>query len=74
VKEELVSLPSLEEFAVFAANSDITFTPERLAQAYAWHNKYRADLERLRRLPLPFTEPVTEPATALAWIARGDQS
>lgn len=74
VKEALVSLPSPEEFAVFAANSDITFTPERLAQAYATHRKYRADLERLRQLPLPFTEPVSEPATALAWIARGGRS
>jgi hypothetical protein len=35
-------------------------------------------LERLRALPLPFveseTEPVCEPATALAWIARGGRS
>ncbi|MEV0066502.1 MFS transporter [Amycolatopsis sp. NPDC050768] len=71
VKEESVPLPSPEEFAVFAANSDITLTPERLAQAYATHTHYRADLERLRRLPLPFTEPVSEPATALAWITKG---
>ncbi|MFD2416018.1 MFS transporter [Amycolatopsis pigmentata] len=74
VKENFVpvsSMPSLEEFTVFAANSGITLTPERLAQAYATHTRYRPDLERLRALPLPFTEPVTEPATGLAWIAGG---
>ncbi|WP_160148822.1 MFS transporter [Amycolatopsis alkalitolerans] len=74
VKEELVPVPTPEEFTVFIANSDISLTPERLSQAYATHARYRPDLERLRALPLPFTEPVTEPATALAWIARGGKA
>lgn len=70
-KETSVPLPALEEFAALAANADITLTPARLAQAHATHSGYRADLERLRALPLSFTEPVDEPATALAWIAAG---
>ncbi|GAA1280759.1 hypothetical protein GCM10009609_50830 [Pseudonocardia aurantiaca] len=69
--EEPVPLPPIEQFAVLADNQDISLTPERLAQAHAAHTRYRADLERLRALPLPFTEPVTEPSTALAWIQQG---
>jgi MFS family permease len=74
VKEDLVPMPSPQEFAVFAANSDIILTPERMAQAYATHSRYRADLERLRQLPLSFTEEVSEPSTALAWIAKGGKA
>jgi MFS family permease len=69
--EEPVPLPPIEQFAVLADNQDISLTPERLAQAHAAHTRYRADLERLRALPLPFTEPVTEPSTALAWLQQG---
>ncbi|HXV94621.1 MAG TPA: MFS transporter [Pseudonocardia sp.] len=69
--EEAVPLPPVDQFAVLAANLDITLTPERLAQAHAGHARFRPDLERLRALPLPFVEPVTEPATSLAWIANG---
>ncbi|WP_154756654.1 MFS transporter [Amycolatopsis pithecellobii] len=72
-QEELVPMPSPEEFTALATNSDISLTPQRLSQAYATHARYRPDLERLRALPLPFTEPVTEPATALAWISGGDK-
>lgn len=74
ILEVRMPLPPIEEFAVFAANQDLTLTPERLAQAYATHTAYRADLERLRAIPLPFTDPVTEPATATAWIANGGRS
>ena len=74
VKEELVPMPTPEEFTVLAANADISLTPERLSGAYATHTRYRPELERLRALPLPFTEPVTEPATALAWIAAGGKA
>jgi hypothetical protein len=69
-----VSLPPIEQFLTFAANQDITLTPQRLAQAYATHLRYRRDLARLRAIPLRFLEPVSEPATALAWIARGGES
>jgi hypothetical protein len=72
--EVRMPLPPIEEFAVFAANQDVALTPERLAQAYETHTRYRADLERLRAIPLPFTDPVTEPSTATAWIANGGRS
>ncbi|MCX4093875.1 MFS transporter [Nocardia sp. alder85J] len=71
LKEKIMPLPPPEEFAVLATNSDITLTPERFAQAYATHVRYRAELERLRAIPLPFVETVSEPATALAWIEDG---
>jgi MFS transporter, DHA1 family, multidrug resistance protein len=74
LKEKIMPLPPPEEFAVLATNSDITLTPERFAQAYAAHVRYRPELERLRALPLPFVETVSEPATALAWIAEGGRS
>lgn len=73
-KEVPVPMPSMDGFAVLAANQDITFTPDRLAQAHAVHERMRSDLERLRALPLSFTEPVIEPATADVWLARGGRS
>lgn len=69
-----MSLPPIEQFVTFAVNQDITLTPQRLAQAYAAHLRYRDDLARLRAIPLRFLEPVSEPVTALAWIARGGES
>jgi hypothetical protein len=67
-------LPDIDGFAVIAAAQDITLVPDRLAQAHATHTAYHPDLQRLRALPLPYTEPVTEPATATAWIANGGRS
>jgi hypothetical protein len=66
-----VPLPPIDQFAVLAADQDRTLTPERLAQAHGTHAELRTTLERLRALPLPFTEGVCEPSTALAWIADG---
>ena len=70
-EEEPVPLPPIERFALLATHQDLTLTPERLAQAHATHAEGRPMLERLRALPLSFTDEVAEPATALAWIARG---
>ncbi len=46
-------------------------TDERLAAAVAVHQAMRPDLEALRAVPLPYLEPVSEPASALAWLERG---
>jgi MFS family permease len=77
-EEEPVPLPPIDQLALLAAYQDLTLTPERLAQAHGTHTEGRPMLERVRALPLPFveseTEPVCEPATALAWIARGGRS
>jgi MFS transporter, DHA1 family, multidrug resistance protein len=72
--EVLVPLPSVDGFAVIAANQDITFLPERLARAHAVHERMRPGLDRLRALPLSFTEPVIEPATGDVWLAKGGRS
>lgn len=72
--EDRMPLPDIDGFAVIAAAQDITLVPDRLAQAHATHTAYHPDLQRLRALPLPYTEPVTEPATATAWIANGGRS
>lgn len=74
VSEVVVPLPDLDGFAAIAAAQDITLAPDRIAQAHATYTGYHPDLMRLRALPLPYTEPVTEPATASAWIARGGRS
>jgi hypothetical protein len=66
--------PSIEEFAVIAAAQDIELVPERLAQAHAGHAAARDQLARLRALPLPFLEPVSEPAHAEAFIATAVRS
>jgi MFS family permease len=77
-EEEPVPLPPIDQLTLLAAYQDLTLTPERLAQAHGTHTEGRPMLERVRALPLPFveseTEPVCEPATALAWIARGGRS
>lgn len=72
--EDSMPMPDLDGFAVIAANQDIALSPERLAQAHATHARFRPDLERLRALPLSYTEPVTEPAHGPAWIANGGRS
>lgn len=64
--------PSIEQFAAIAADLEIELQPARLAQAHATHAAMRGDLERMRRLPLPFLEPVDEPTHALAFIRSGD--
>ena len=64
--------PSIEQFAAIAADLEIKLRPARLAQAHDTHAAMRGDLERMRRLPLPFLEPVDEPTHALAFIRSGD--
>jgi len=73
-EERSVPLPPIDQYAVLAADQDRTLTPERLAQAHGTHAELRPALERLRALPLPFTEGVCETSTALAWIAEGGRS
>ena len=67
-------LPAVGELTVFTAHQDIELVPERLAQAHGIHERSRADLERLRAIPLPFVGTVSEPATAVAWIANGGRA
>lgn len=64
--------PSIEQYAAIAADLDIELQPARLAQAHATHTAMRGDLCRIRRLPLPFLDPVDEPTHALAFIRSGD--
>lgn len=64
--------PSIEQFAAITADLDIELLPARLAQAHQTHAAMRGDVERIRRLPLPFLDPVDEPAHALAFIRSGD--
>ena len=66
--------PSTEDFEVLAAAQGITLTPERLAQAHGIHEAAAGQLARLRALPLSFLEPVSEPATAVAFIAGSERS
>jgi MFS family permease len=72
--EVVMPLPSPEELAVFLANQDLSLAPDRLASAHRTHADYRADLERLRAIPLSFVDPVSEPAAATRWIATGGRS
>lgn len=67
-------LSTPDEMRVLLAHQDMDLTPERLAQAHGIHERSRADLERLRAIPLPFVGAVTEPATALAWIENGGRA
>lgn len=67
-------VPPPEHFAAVAEDLGITLAPSRLAQAHEAHVGYRPELERLRAVPLSFLEPVSEPSTALVWIANGGVS
>ncbi|MCC6435267.1 MAG: hypothetical protein IT196_09585 [Acidimicrobiales bacterium] len=64
--------PSVELFAQLAAYQGITsLTEARLALSVASHADLRPELLALRAKPMPFLEPVPEPAQALTWLERG---
>ena len=67
-------VPDLAGFAVLAANQDISFGPDRLKQAHGAHVDMRAELEKLRAMPLAFVGDVIEPGTAQAWLEAGGKS
>jgi MFS family permease len=61
--------PDAPLFDALAADQGLGFlSPQRRADALAVHLAMRPALLRLRAVPLRFTDPVSEPATALAWL------
>jgi hypothetical protein len=69
-----VSEPTEATFRAILAEQGLTLSEERLAAAVATHTAMRADLEKLRQVPLSFLDPVLEPGTALAWIESGGRT
>jgi hypothetical protein len=66
--------PSRELLASLAADRELVLSDAELEAAREMHVRFRAELERLRKVPLAYLAPYVEPATAIAWIERGGRS
>jgi hypothetical protein len=64
--------PTPELFRALLVDQGLEFlSAERRQAALDSHRAMRPALARLRAAPLSFVEPVSEPASALAWLERG---
>lgn len=63
--------PSVELFRGIAAYHGFDLSDERIAEAVETHQSIAEGLEALRKIPLPYLEPVPEPSSAIGWIERG---
>jgi MFS family permease len=70
--ESDTSYPSPELFDAMVADQGLEFlSAERRRAALETHSTMRPALAKLRAVPLNFLEPVSEPASALAWLEHG---
>ena len=65
-----MTTPDESTFRAILENQGLALSDERLAQALEGHIGMRADLEKLRAVPLSYLEP-SEPGSALQWIEQG---
>jgi hypothetical protein len=64
--------PTPELFDALVADQGLNFlSPQRRAAALETHRAMRPALAKLRAVRLNFLEPVSEPASALAWLENG---
>ncbi len=66
-----MTAPDEPTFRAILTNQGFALTDERLAHAVAGHVAMYTELAALRAVPLSYLEPVSEPASAMAWIERG---
>lgn len=64
----------MDHFAEVAADQGIVLSASRLRQAQGVHEAFRAELLRMRALPMPYLDTEHAPLAALVWIRDGGQS
>jgi hypothetical protein len=66
-----VTQPTIEILQAIAADRGLDIPADRIQLALDMHAKFRPELDRLRRVRLPYVPTYVEPATALQWIENG---
>jgi len=70
----MTNRPNRELLEAIADDRGIVLTDDELEAAWKMLVRFRAEVERLRMVPLSYLPPFIEPATAIAWIERGGRS
>jgi hypothetical protein len=68
------SQPSRALIEEWAAYQGLEYAAHRLDYAREFHARLRPLVLQLRAVPLSFTGPVLEPASALAWLENGGRA
>jgi hypothetical protein len=70
----MTNRPNRELLEAIADDRGLVLTDAELEAAWEMLVRFRAEVERLRMVPLAYLPPYIEPATAIAWIERGGRA